>query len=752
MVNLTHIYKNGIVADDDSRDYEDLDPRQAFLAQIRSHGMKPPPFMAQDTITRFQDKDDKPQEKTAWAWYTLIEGDILIGRFGTWRGNPECVDWCSRKIESMTTAERTLLHEAAKRGQEAKEKEAKKIQENVASDCERLLSQCKQAVGHPYIKKKGIKEYGLKVYNGRLLIPIYINESLSSVQFIDEDGQKRFKTGGAIKSGYYRFNGGESIVYICEGFATGATVFEETGMTTYCAFSAGNLFNVTLYAREKHPDAKLIVAADNDAQKEPNTGLMAAMQVTNSMVGVDCVYPEFKVAGEGKDFNDYRAIYGADATSRLLIRKPIKTDQQDDTTKPTDAKIPHGALGNIVTYYKATSGNDQHGFAIQTALAIGSFVCGRYFCTNEDNYAALYLLNVGRTATGKEHCKATIEKILKASGQGHLISGDGFTSAGAVMSCLLQKPRTISVIDEFGMYLKASKMAGSSNQHEANSVLMQAISRCASTLRAKSYSSITLTKKQAEELQSKEVENPSLTLVGITTPSTFFESVSQKDVLSGFLNRFVLHISDADFGVRKKTTKMDVPESIINWINAIQKRARDNGNTLPLASTEANPVVIDICDSAYEIQKEFELECVDMMRQLEKDGLEGLAGRANEMAMRISLICALSRDPQTKLVADVDMLWAVNYMRLSLEQLVKTVKKYMRQSEHDSDTMEVFEAIKRSGGGIAYSDMLRMGGIFRKMQTKQLQAILQSLVDSEMLEVITVKSPRGRPTFFYKAL
>ena len=45
---------------------------------------------------------------------------------------------------------------------------------------------------HPYLAKKGVKSYGLRVRTGSLLIPLFDGSELHSLQFIEPDGFKMF--------------------------------------------------------------------------------------------------------------------------------------------------------------------------------------------------------------------------------------------------------------------------------------------------------------------------------------------------------------------------------------------------------------------------------------------------------------------------------------------------------------------------------------------------------------------------------
>jgi putative DNA primase/helicase len=88
-------------------------------------------------------------------------------------------------------------------------------------------------------------------------------------------------------------------VMIAEGFATAATLHEETGYRVYIAFTAGNLLAVGLIIRKHLPAVKIIFAADNDEKTLNNPGLTKANEAALAVDGFVACPP---IAG---DFNDY---------------------------------------------------------------------------------------------------------------------------------------------------------------------------------------------------------------------------------------------------------------------------------------------------------------------------------------------------------------------------------------------------------------------------------------------------------------
>ena len=89
----------------------------------------------------------------------------------------------------------------------------------------------------------------------------------------------------------------KGLIFIVEGFATGASVAEQTDMLTYIAFSAGNLATVAHMVKKRHPNERIVIIADNDASR---TGQSKALEAAVA-AGVEHVV----IPTEGWDANDF---------------------------------------------------------------------------------------------------------------------------------------------------------------------------------------------------------------------------------------------------------------------------------------------------------------------------------------------------------------------------------------------------------------------------------------------------------------
>lgn len=170
------------------------------------------------------------------------------------------------------------------------------------------------AVGHPYLSSKCVSSHGLRVEAGHtLLIPLRDHHgNLHSLQSIGPDGTKRFMPGGRVKGCYHAIGRPEGRLVLAEGYATAATIHEDTGDAVAVAFNSGNLLPVAQALRSKFPDLTLVVAADDDWKTAGNPGLTAAT-IAARAVGALLAVPQFgdlPRATSDTDFNDLHRLAG----------------------------------------------------------------------------------------------------------------------------------------------------------------------------------------------------------------------------------------------------------------------------------------------------------------------------------------------------------------------------------------------------------------------------------------------------------
>jgi len=275
------------------------------------------------------------------GWYVLYsDGAVPAGAFGSWKTG-DSQNWCAKSERALSPSEREEWRRKQQEVQQARTAEQLVVRQEARAKATALLDKSGKAVAvpgqssagiadrvHPYIHKKGIKPFGVRTLNSSLVIPLRnARGELTSLQFIQADGTKKFLTGGEITGSYFAIGRHDSMLCICEGFATGASIVEATGFMVAVAFNAGNLAAVAKVMREKFPAYTIIICADNDVEKDINIGLSKAQDAAKQIDAMLAV-AKFQESDliDGKvptDFNDLHRLHGLDAV-RFEIEQSSK--------------------------------------------------------------------------------------------------------------------------------------------------------------------------------------------------------------------------------------------------------------------------------------------------------------------------------------------------------------------------------------------------------------------------------------------
>ena len=255
-------------------------------------------------LHRFDDPEGKRHNQC--CWYVLYPDSIPAGAYGNWRTGYQATWKAERRVDEAEISKIRAEIAAAKAKREA-EKQAN--QATATHRAQTIWDTASPApVEHPYLKAKAIPALSLKCSGAALLVPLRdVDGQLCSLQTIAPDGSKKFMPKGRI-SGCFCLTGAQVLpstgkVYICEGFATAATIASTVKLPTVAAMNAGNLLPVAKAIHSRYPQLHLVIAADNDRQTPGNPGLTKGREAATA-VGADFTYPTLCADCQCSDFND----------------------------------------------------------------------------------------------------------------------------------------------------------------------------------------------------------------------------------------------------------------------------------------------------------------------------------------------------------------------------------------------------------------------------------------------------------------
>ena len=298
-----------------------------------------------------------------------------------------------------------------------------------------------------------------------------------------------------------------------------------------------------------------------------------------------------------------------------------------------------GILQDVVNYYTVTAIKPQPQFAVQCALAFGSVAMGRRWVTDQRNFSSLYFLNIGETGSGKEHTKTVLEELLEEAGLDELIRTSRLHLWGLVLCPPLPKSQPMCQLSmSWAVNSKPQGRQGMQHKADALTSIMECFGRQDGTLRQQGYATNTMKSSEAEKLE-KVVKRPSLTLVGMSTPSEFMQAIGGGDVASGLLNRFLIVKSDIGVQMSQQKRRSSISERLATWAKqhaSAQVGDLDAGNVHDIPP---HPIEVSFSAEAKVLLRGYEERLVDAIRKETGTGLEAMYNRSREIAMRLSPNC-----------------------------------------------------------------------------------------------------------------
>lgn len=444
------------------------------------------------------------------------------------------------------------------------------------------------------------------------------------------------------------------------------------------------------------------------------------------------------------------------------VMLPPTTSDEPARALPSFLLTPPGILGVIANWITATAPKAQPELSLAAAIALCSVVMGRRYRTQFDNWASLYVVMIAKSTEGKEHPQASVERVLVAAGLQHLIGGAGYTSSGAVFSALLKSPAHLAVVDELGKLLKLSRSKGQAHTEAALDKLVEAYGRCGGVMRPPTYSTMTVQKGAHTEV--RVVHNPSITLLGATTPATFYDALTADLVSDGFLGRCLVVESHQPRQLTRFVERTDPPDQIIEWCKAVYALSNErSGNLSDLSAADmpANPMALPFDEACIPIKQRFEAELNDAKDHAEGDRLDVLLGRAVEKAMRLSMIVAKSVDSGARSISVEVLRWSIEYVRHYDLALVSAVRRERVNSETEGDIKRAVQFVRNvkryskdarfgaacAAGAMPHSKLLKLMG----MSASKFREVIETAKATNVIEEQNSTYGFAGPVYFLVA-
>ena len=326
-----------------------------------------------------------------------------------------------------------------------------------------------------------------------------------------------------------------------------------------------------------------------------------------------------------------------------------------------------------------------------------------------------------------------------AAGWPELLGPGDFVSGRGLIKFLKRTPLMICFVDELGDLFQLI------NGQEDNPWVRDLIGYFKQLFAAWG---LLITAESAHE-RSETINHPAVTMIGFGTPEAFFETLSSRDIESGFANRPMYFPFDGF----ERPPEQDVPdgmeeppEELVAALKALRPKKK------PILDETAEDVRAPEVPKEERLRIPFGSEVVKAAYfafSREVDGYEkkdkrkfAVGKRATENALRCATIVAAGCKSSTVELRDIE--WAVKWSRVSLEAACGGFEKYVFDFfKFPKFCAQVLETIRTSEDGFMSLRDLKRAFRSNMRRGDELQNALAQLSSEERIRLATRKRDRG---------
>jgi hypothetical protein len=411
---------------------------------------------------------------------------------------------------------------------------------------------------------------------------------------------------------------------------------------------------------------------------------------------------------------------------------------------PAHLLKPRGIVGGIMDWILQTAQKPQPILALAAALSVVGVALGRKVATSTGLRTNYYLVGVAGTSAGKDHARKCIKVLLQSAGLSDLLGGEEIASGPALLARAAAHPASLFQVDEFGLLLKA--VGGKNSGPHLVSIItnfMKLFSSAGTIYNGTEYAD----RKTKERI---DIAYPCICLHGTTTPETLWPALQSQDVVSGYLNRMIMMFVP-DRRVAKQYVGIgNPPADLVDWLKA----ARELSNGIQ-GLDPANPIEVPFKGMTPQLFRSWDEWVENHMEEVKAKGLAPLWGRAWEHAAKIALglSCARYSAADLKQVAsggglEIDQTsaqWAIDFVRFTLMVQEEQVAARMGDSDFDRQAQETLRIVRNaSTRGRTHAELVEASRMFRALEPRQQDAVMDSLKRREAIQLVQYKPPSGR--------
>lgn len=325
--------------------------------------------------------------------------------------------------------------------------------------------------------------------------------------------------------------------------------------------------------------------------------------------------------------------------------------------------LPPGLVGQLAEYFLHTAVRPVPEIALTAAIGLMAGISGRAFNVSGTGLNQ-YIILLARTGSGKEGILTGIDSILSAVRPTvpmamQFMGPAAFASGQALIKVLDEKPCFVSVLGEFGLTLQEiSDRRANSAQVMLRKVLLDLYAKSGwnRNLYSSTYSD--------KEKNTQVVQAPNVTILGESTPETFFDGLDTSHIAEGLIPRFSIVEYTGPRPPRNLKAfcppSTDLIQKVADLI-AISLTTQNNNQCIHVRLDAQSQALMD----------QFDTQADRTMNNSENEVEVQLWNRAHLKALKLAALLAVGINPHQPIITQDQAQWAIDFCSKDIGIMVK---------------------------------------------------------------------------------
>jgi hypothetical protein len=314
--------------------------------------------------------------------------------------------------------------------------------------------------------------------------------------------------------------------------------------------------------------------------------------------------------------------------------------------------------------------------ALTGAITLLSGICGRTHLTHTGMGLNQFILLLAGTGTGKEAAKGGADRLLHAVDSYHdaLVPGgiapskvfrgpSRFASGQGLAASLSDHPCQYAISAEFGKTLE--RLSKDRVPDYLESTAQEMLEVYSSNEAGRRYGGKRMSNKKES---AEDMMQPSLTLLGESPVSTFYDLLSTSFTASGLLPRFIIFEPDTSTPYLNENIQREPSPQLVAAIHDLMQYVLRLGAAEPTASPTHIIVTPDIQTGLAD--RDYAQHCLTTYANMSEGLAKDLWTRRRATVLKLAALAAVANNPYQPVLTMAEYTWAREQVEGGQEKLI----------------------------------------------------------------------------------